>query len=66
MSATPQVSSSFFNKFDPSKPCQKCATANEFIARQIDKYSRSVFPTVFLIFSVSYWLYYVWFTREED
>ncbi|KAL3985243.1 cation transporter family protein [Acanthocheilonema viteae] len=51
--------------FDISKPCQKCMASNEFVARQIDHYSRVVFPSVFLLFSTCYWLYYSWYTKED-
>ncbi|MFH4976501.1 hypothetical protein AB6A40_003210 [Gnathostoma spinigerum] len=66
MAATPlTATSSQFPKYDLTTPCPKCAAKNERLARNIDKYSRSVFPSVFLVFSVTYWLYYTWFTRED-
>uniref|UniRef100_A0A183GZU4 Neur_chan_memb domain-containing protein n=1 Tax=Onchocerca flexuosa TaxID=387005 RepID=A0A183GZU4_9BILA len=62
---TQQEHGKFFNNFDISKPCQKCMASNEFVARQIDYYSRFLFPSVFLLFSTCYWLYYSWYTNED-
>ncbi|MCP9259751.1 Cation transporter family protein [Dirofilaria immitis] len=55
----------FFSNLDISKPCQKCMASNEYVARQIDYYSRFVFPSVFLLFSTCYWLYYGWYTNDD-
>ncbi|KAK0412670.1 hypothetical protein QR680_006344 [Steinernema hermaphroditum] len=60
MAATPHGGAHLYSKFDSSKPCQKCANENEMIARQIDKYSRSLFPAAFACFSFTYWWYYDW------
>ena len=37
MSATPHAAAHIYNKFDFTKPCQKCALANEQTARNIDR-----------------------------
>uniref|UniRef100_A0A914E850 Uncharacterized protein n=1 Tax=Acrobeloides nanus TaxID=290746 RepID=A0A914E850_9BILA len=50
---------------DLSKPCGKCQIDDERIARQIDQFSRCIFPTVFSGFVIAYWLYYGWYTRDD-
>ncbi|GMS81627.1 hypothetical protein PENTCL1PPCAC_3802, partial [Pristionchus entomophagus] len=59
MSATPHAAAHIYNKFDFSKPCQKCSLHNERIAKRIDHYSRMIFPTVFILFCSIYWAYYI-------
>lgn len=36
MSATPHAAAHIYNKFDFTKPCQKCSMNNERIAKRID------------------------------
>ncbi|GMT11949.1 hypothetical protein PFISCL1PPCAC_3246, partial [Pristionchus fissidentatus] len=62
MSATPHAAAHIYNKFDFSKPCQKCSMDNERRAKKIDEYSRWIFPTAFIIFSTLYW---AWFKGTE-
>uniref|UniRef100_A0A8R1HLR3 Uncharacterized protein n=1 Tax=Caenorhabditis japonica TaxID=281687 RepID=A0A8R1HLR3_CAEJA len=59
MSVTP-TPARLFTKFDTNKPCTRCTEKNERIAVKIDEYSRWLFPTVFTIFCLSYWLYFTW------
>ncbi|GMR59987.1 hypothetical protein PMAYCL1PPCAC_30182, partial [Pristionchus mayeri] len=63
MSATPHAAAHIYNKFDFTKPCQKCSLNNERIAKKIDHYSRMIFPTTFILFCTIYWAYY---TYTED
>ncbi|CAJ0947795.1 unnamed protein product, partial [Mesorhabditis belari] len=66
VSATPHAAAHIYNKFDFTKPCTKCALENERTARKIDRYSRFVFPMVFVIFCVAYWSYYYWIKSENE
>ncbi|CAD6190073.1 unnamed protein product [Caenorhabditis auriculariae] len=66
MSATPHAAAHIYSKFDFTKPCQKCALRNEHIARKIDRYSRWLFPSVFTIFCLAYWLYFTWRSSLEQ
>lgn len=65
MSVTP-VPARLFTKFDTNKPCARCSEKNERIAVKIDEYSRWLFPTVFTIFCVSYWLYFTWRSSASE
>ncbi|CCD64425.1 Ligand-Gated ion Channel [Caenorhabditis elegans] len=65
MSVTP-VPSRLFTKFDTNKPCARCSEKNERIAFKIDEYSRWLFPTVFSLFCVSYWLYFTWRSSASE
>ncbi|EFP08337.1 CRE-LGC-39 protein [Caenorhabditis remanei] len=65
MSVTP-VPGRLFTKFDTNKPCARCSEKNERIAVKIDEYSRWLFPTVFTIFCVSYWLYFTWRSSASE
>ncbi|KAI1722774.1 neurotransmitter-gated ion-channel ligand binding domain-containing protein [Ditylenchus destructor] len=48
------------------KPCAQCQWDDQQIARSIDKYSRFMFPMIFLVFSVAYWLYYGWHKAAQQ
>uniref|UniRef100_A0A915DCR2 Uncharacterized protein n=1 Tax=Ditylenchus dipsaci TaxID=166011 RepID=A0A915DCR2_9BILA len=48
------------------KPCPHCQWNDEQKGRKIDEFSRIVFPSIFTIFSVSYWLYYSWYTQVNE
>lgn len=65
MSVAP-VPARLFTKFDTNKPCARCSEKNERIAVKIDEYSRWLFPTVFTIFCVSYWLYFTWRSSASE
>ncbi|CAJ0591297.1 unnamed protein product [Cylicocyclus nassatus] len=60
MSAAPHATAHIYSKYDFTKPCQKCALQNEHTARKIDRNSRWIFPTTFLIFCISYWVYFTY------
>ncbi|CAO4380267.1 unnamed protein product [Caenorhabditis nigoni] len=60
------VPARLFPKFDSKKPCGACSEKNERIAVKIDEYSRWLFPTVFTIFCVSYWLYFTWRSSASE
>ncbi|XGW03717.1 hypothetical protein V3C99_015134 [Haemonchus contortus] len=66
MSATPHAAPHIYNKFDFTKPCQRCALQNEHTARKIDRYSRWIFPTTFSVFCILYWLYFTWRSSTDD
>ncbi|CAI2353229.1 unnamed protein product [Caenorhabditis sp. 36 PRJEB53466] len=65
MSVTP-TPPRLFTKFDTNKPCARCSEKNERIAVKIDEYSRWLFPTVFSVFCLSYWLYFTWRSSSSD
>ncbi|ULT90494.1 hypothetical protein L3Y34_008672 [Caenorhabditis briggsae] len=60
------VPARLFPKFDAKKPCGACSEKNERIAVKIDEYSRWLFPTVFTIFCVCYWLYFTWRSSASE